>query len=340
MADGMLQGHDNARLYRAFRREGKLFIAGSNAQIFRVDDDGDRLTPVTGFHLQARHYEKHLRGPLKEWMEQGKQSYLWIDADGDGRAQRGEVQYSGAGPWICLPHWDANGMYAVVGKAVQHWPITSVNSAGSPVLGEFPAGKTLLKLPPRVKSIEPRWASYITADPQGGWYVAINDSMKNWGHSSDSFLIAYNADGTQRWITPGKTGGTPQSHLAPGEIGCFRRIAGTTHGFRILGNGRVARVTGEIEAYQTGWHAFSADVYPPKTRYRIAGVELGRYSFNEVYMEAGKRYPVEIVYDAEQTHPTTNQGIRLKWATPRGTWPGAITSIPVSQLYAPQPGAK
>ena len=52
--------------------------------------------------------------------------------------------------------------------------------------------------------------------------------------------------------------------------------AGGPDGFRILGNGRVARVTGEIEAYQTGWHAFSTDNYPPKTTYKIAGVELGR----------------------------------------------------------------
>jgi hypothetical protein len=105
--------------------------------------------------------------------------------------------------------------------------------------------------------------------------------------------------------------------------------------YRIFQNGRVARVTGEIEAYQTGWHAFSTDNYPPKTTYKIAGVELGRYSYNEVYMEAGKRYPVEILYDAERTHPSTDQGIRLRWATPRGTWPGAFTPIPVSQLHAP-----
>ena len=109
-----------------------------------------------------------------------------------------------------------------------------INSAGAPVLGDFPAGKTLLKLPPRVKHTEPRWASYITADPQGGWYVAINSDMKDWGTSTDSFLIAYNADGSQRWITGGKTIGTPQTHIAPGDIGCFRRIAGTTHGCVVI----------------------------------------------------------------------------------------------------------
>jgi len=488
MADGMLQGHDNALLYRAFRRDGKLFIAKCSFTpvIFRVDDDGDRLTPVMVADLHMSHGANVKRGPIKEWAEKGSDGYVWTDANGDGRAQRGEVQYSAAGPWPCLPEWDASGMYAVA-NGVMRWPITGINAAGAPVLGEFPAGKTLLKLPPRVKSTEPRWASYITADPQGGWYVAINDSMSDWGHSSNSFVVAYNADGNQRWITQGKTIGTPQSQLAPGEIGCFRRIAGTTHGcvvindfmegawpltsyvwdrdglwvggvmdeidrqaapvwrygaggeslgttlvndpktgdvllywhgyndvrigkvtgwegwvrktgkvklaaaaaakqpmlteippgtgkglqlefwdqdhpaekpalvrltdltneswgagrgpdqFRIFQNGRVARVTGEIEAFQTGWHAFSTDNYPLKTRYRIAGVELGRSSFNEVYMEAGKRYPVEIVYDAEQTHPTMNQGIRLKWATPRGTWPGAFTPIPVSQLYAPLP---
>jgi len=491
MADGMLPGHDNARLYRAFRRDGNLYLAScsSTPVVFRVGDSGDRLTPVTLADLHMSHCAHMKRGPIKEWAEAGKDSYRWSDADGDGRAQRGEVQYFGAGPWTCLPEWDAAGMYAVVGTSVQYWPIIGANSAGAPLLGEFPAGKPMLKLPPRVKSIEGRWSSYITADHgNGGWYVAINDSMKDWGHSTDSFVIACNADGTQRWIAGGKTIGTPQSHLAPGDIGCFRRIAGTTHGcvvindfmerawpltsyvwdrdglwvgcvmdeidrqaapvwrygagaeslgttlvndpgtgdvllywhglndirigrvtgwegwlrkagkvrliaaaratppaltevppgngkglllefwdqskpaektpavvrltdlvnehwgqgpaaggpdgLRILGNGRVARVTGEIEAFQTGWHAFRADIYPAKTQYRVAGIELGRYSFNEVHLKAGKRYPVEILYDAEATHPTTDQGIRLQWATPHGTWPGAFTPIPVSQLHA------
>lgn len=492
MADGMLPGHRNALLYRAFRREGKLYLAACNSYlvIFRVDDAGDRLTPVVVADLHLSHDAKAKHGPIKEWAEKGNDSYVWTDANGDGRAQRGEVQYSTTGPWAGLPEWDASGMYAVNGP-VLHWPITGVNAVGAPLLGAFPAGKPLLALPARARNIEPRWGSYITADPEnGGWYMAINAAMTNWGRSTDSFLIAYNADGRQRWITGGKTIGTPQSHLAPGDIGCFRRIAGTTHGcvvindfmegawpltsyvwdrdglwvggvmdeidrnaapvwrygagaealgttlvndprtgdvllywhgyndvrigkvtgwegwvrkagkvklaaaappttptltevppgtgkglrlefwdqdhpaeapalvrltdaneswgagrgpdpFRIFRNGRVARVTGEIEAYQTGWHAFAADIYPPKTTYRIAGVELKGASFNEIYMEAGKRYPVEIVYDAEMTHPTTNQGIRLKWATPRGTWPGAFVPIPVSQLYAPeQPGAK
>ena len=492
LADGMLPGHNNAALFRAFRRDGKLYLArcSSYSVIFRVDD-GDRLTPATAFHLQARHYEKHLRGPIKEWMKQGKQSYSWTDADGDGRAQRGEVEYFAAGPWTALPEWDSRGMYAVVGKAFQHWPITGVNAAGAPVLGDVPTGKSLLTLPSRAKRIEPRWASYIAPDPQGGWYVAINSDMKNWGRGTDSFLIAYDADGSQRWIAGGKTIGAPQSHIAPGDIGCFRRIAGTTHGcvvindfmegpwpltsyvwdrdglwvggvmdeidreaapvwrygaggeslgttlvndpktgdallywhgyndlrigritgwdgwvrargnvklaataearqptltevppgtgkglrlefwdlskpdkkdpslvrltnldehwgkgggpdgLRIRGSGRVARVTGEIEAYQTGWHAFRSGEgnyhYPPKTTYKIAGVELGRSSYNEVFMEAGKRYPVEILYDASGTHPSTDHGIRLTWATPRGTWPGAFTPIPVSQLHAPVP---
>lgn len=494
MADGMLKGQANALLYRAFRRDGKLYLAkcSFNPVIFRVDDDGDRLTPVAAADLHMSHDAKSKRGPIKEWAEKGNDGYVWTDADGDGLPQRGEVEYSGAGPWAGLPHWDANGMYAVAGKEVRRWTINGVNSAGAPVLGDFPAGKPMLELPQRVKqSISDRWGSYITADPvNGGWYLAINDRMTNWGRSTDSFLAAYNADGSHRWITGGKTIGSPQSQIAPGDIGCFRRIAGTTHdcvvindfmegpwpltsyvwdrdglwvggvmdeidrkaapvwrygaggeslgttlvndpktgdvllywhglndlrigkvtgwegwdrksgkvklvaaaaakqpmltevppgtgkglqlefwdqskpewqkqdpalvrltdanehwgkgpaaggpdGFRILGNGRVARVTGEIEAFQTGWHAFSTDNYPPKTTYRIAGVELGRDSYNEVFMEAGKRYPVEILYDAERTHPSTDQGIRIKWATPRGTWPGAFTPIPVSQLYAP-----
>ena len=92
--------------------------------------------------------------------------------------------------------------------------------------------------------------------------------------------------------------------------------SGGPNGMRITQNGLVARVTGDIEAYQTGWHAFASDGYHPYAKYRIAGLELGRYSFNEVYLEAGKRYPIEILYDAAYTHPTTDQGIRITWATP------------------------
>ena len=115
LADGMLPGQGNAALYRAFRRDGKLYIArcSSNPVIFRVDDAGDRLTPVAAADLHMSHDAKHKRGPIKEWVEAGKDSYVWTDADGDGRAQRGEVEYFPAGPWTCLPEWDASGMYAV-----------------------------------------------------------------------------------------------------------------------------------------------------------------------------------------------------------------------------------
>ena len=489
MADGMLPGHTNALLFRGFRHDGRLYLArcnGGPVVVFRVDDARDRLVPVMMADLHMSHDANSKRGPVKEWVETGKDSYVWTAANDDGKPQRGEVQYFAAGPWTGLPEWDASGLYAVVGNAVQRWPITGWNVVGAPSLGDFPAGKPRLELPARAKNIEGRWGSYIAPDPNSGWYVAINASMTDWGRSTDSFLIAYNADGTRRWIAGGKTIGSPQSQIAPGDIGCFRRIAGTTHDcvvindflegawpltsdvwdrdglwvggvmdeidrkaapvwrygagaealgttlvndpktgdvllywhgyndvrigrvtgwegwvrkagrvklaasavatsptrtevppgtgkglrlefwdqehpaeapalvrltdltehwgqgrgpakYRIFQNGRVARVTGEIEAFQTGWHAFKCDNYPPKTDYRIAGVTLGRYSFNEVFMEAGRRYPVEIVYDAEMTHPTTDHGIRLQWATPRGTWPGAFTPIPVSQLHAQIP---
>lgn len=488
MANGMLPRHTNAELYRAFRRDGNLYLARNQWPwaVYRVDDTDDQLVPVMVAMPQMRHYFSTQPALVREWAAPDDQGYIWTDTSGDGRPQREEVRFfKKGGFWSALPEWNAMGVYAIVGRTIQRWMIADTATSGVLTLSDFPASQPMLELPPHAERITSRWGSYMTADPKnGGWYVAINSDMPTWGQSKDSFLIAYNADGSQRWLAGGKTIGTPQSHLAPGEIGCFRRIAGTTHdcvvvndfkegawpltsyvwdrdglwvggvmdeidrqvapvwrygaggealgttlvndpttgdvllywhgfndvrigkvtgwkgwvrksgqvnlaaaapatsprltevepgtgqglrlefwdqskpvealalirltdltnehwgpsggsdGLRILRGGLVARVTGEIEAYQTGWHAFRADGYPPKTTYRIAGFELGQYSFNEIYLEAGKRYPVEILYDAERTHPSTDQGIRLQWTTPRGTWPGGFSPIPVSQLYA------
>ena len=308
----------------------------------------------------------------------------------------------------------------------------------------FPQGVKVADLPPRIKSLESRWGCFIAPDSKnGGVYLAINDSMTGWGQSKDSFVVALNKDGGLRWITQGKTLGTPQVQMAPGEIGCLRRIAGIAHdcvvvndfwegpwplssyvwdrdglwvgglmdeidrnaapnwrygagaealgttmitdpktgqvylywhgyndirvgrvigwdgwvresgkvtldkaapastprltevppgtgkglllefwdqtqpektepvvvrltdvnnenwglmpeaggpdGFRLLGGGRSARVTGELEAFQTGWHSFVSDGYFGS--WKIGDTQLKANSFNEIYMEAGKRYP-------------------------------------------------
>jgi len=493
MGAGLVRGHDNALLYRAFRHEGKLYLARCHWPwtVFRVDDAGDQLVPAVVAMPQMRHYWDQQADLVREWAADGHSSFVWTDANGDGRPQREEVAFfERDGGWPGLAEWQADGIYAVRDKAVHRWQITGWNAVGAPLLGDYPVGAPFLELPPRAlagRGIEGRWGSYIARDSKTGtWYVAINASMTDWGRTTDSFLIAYDSDGSRRWTAGGRTIGSPQSHLAPGEIGCFRRIAGCTHdcvvvndfhegewpltsyvwdrdglwvggvmdeidrraapvwrygaGGEALGtvlvddprtgdtllfwhgyndvrvgrvtgwdgwmrsagtvrltaaappaappltavppgagrgllleawdpdrprpdgtpsirrltdihnehwgpgrgpdgiraaDGRLVRVTGELEAFQSGWHAFAAEHYPPRTVYRIAGIELRRHSFNEVELEAGKRYPVEIVYDPAETHPTTDQGIRLTWATPRGTWPGAWSPIPVSQLHAP-----
>ncbi|MBE7500464.1 MAG: hypothetical protein HS113_09205 [Verrucomicrobiales bacterium] len=493
MADEFCGAHDNALLYRAFRHEGKLYLGRCQWPwtVLRVDDASDQLVPVLAVHPQMRHNWEQKPVLVREGAADGDKAFAWTDANGDGRPQPNEVKfYKKDGGWPGLPEWLPTGIVAVRDKFIHRWQITGWNSVGAPLMGDFPAGTPLLELPPRAlagKGLEGRWGSYITQDSRSGiWFVAINASMTDWGRSTDSFMTSYNADGSRRWIVGGRTVGSPQSHLAPGDIGCFRRIAGTTHGCvvvndfqegewpltsyvwdsdglwvggvmdeidrraapvwrygaggeslgtvmvndprtgdvllfwhgyndvrvgRVTGwdgwvrasgklslstaapsstpiltavplgkgqglmleawdldrrapegrpsfqrltdlqsenwgpgkgpdgirsfDGRMVRVTGELEAFQSGWHAFAAEHYPAKTRYRIAGIELHRRSFNEVELVAGQRYPVEIVYDPTMTHPTTDQGIRLKWATPRGTWPGAWTPISVSQLYAP-----
>ncbi len=233
LADGMLPGHTNALLFRAFRRDGKLYLARSQWPwaVFRVDDTDDQLVPVMVAMPQMRHYFSTQRGPVREWAAPDDQGFIWIDTSGDGRPQREEVRlFKTGGLWTALPEWNETGVHAVVGQTIRRW-IADTGTSGILTLSDFPAGQPLLELPPRARSIESRWGSYIAADPEnGGWYVAINATMTNWGQSTDSFLMAYDADGSQRWIAGGRTIGTPQSHLAPGEIGCFRRIAGTTHG--------------------------------------------------------------------------------------------------------------
>lgn len=120
----------------------------------------------------------------------------------------------------------------------------------------------------------------------------------------------------------------------------FRR---TTNGDEIWGkqmgpdekptfDGLIARVAGGVEPLQTGWHTFTlAD--PGIGKLQVAGHDIGQFGHDQVYLEAGKRYPIEIKYS---THgrASDEQGIRLRWATPTGTWPGTLSPIPESQLYS------
>ena len=239
LADGLVQGHNNAVIMRAIRHDGTLYLVncGSPFAMLRVDDSTNNLVPVmcADFHMSHDAHLKH--GPVRAWAGENQDSYVWTDGNGDGRPQREEVQFFPGGPWVGLTEWDAGGLCSAGPEgAFQRWPITGWNAVKAPILANFPLGKPLLPLPARVTAIEPRWGSYVTKDPQpnSGWYAAINNAMPDWGTSKDSFVIAYNADGTQRWITGGKTIGTPQAHLAPGDIGCFRRIAGLTHGCVVL----------------------------------------------------------------------------------------------------------
>ena len=485
MADGLVQGHANAHLYRAMRHNGTLYLVGDQTRtVFKVDDKNDQLIPVMTMHPQMRHYFNTMPQIIKDWAAPGDQAYLWTDANGDGKPQREEVTfYKQGGPWTGLPMWYDGGIMA----SGMRWAITGWNKAGAPLLGDYPAGKPFLKTPERAKNIEGRWGSYYDTDPKTGeWYAAYNANMPTWGTSKDSFLVAFDAQGNQRWITGGRTIGTPQSFLSPGDIGCFRRIAGLTHGCVVLNdfeegprpltsyvwdrdglwvggvmdeidrkavptwrygsggeslgtvihsdrktgkvllfwqgindirigevtgwdgwirnngaikltaaskpvtpivtevapgtgtglwleafvpdvkeaktkrlttgeeswgtgtgpegmrlyNGNCVVVTGEIQALYTGWHTFSLPRMPFQ-KWSIAGHDFshvsGANTNDELYMEAGKRYPIVINYNPGGTHPSVNHGIHLKWATPRGTVPGMMETIPITQLYPTVP---
>jgi hypothetical protein len=488
MANGLVQGHANALLYRAIRHEGVLYLVGDQTRtVFKVDDKNDQLIPVMTAHPQMRHYFSTMPPIIKGWAAAGDQSYIWTDANGDGKPQREEMTfYPQGGPWTGLPMWFDGGIIA----SGMRWAITGWNKAGTPLLADYPAGKPFLKTPDRAKNIEGRWGSYYATDPKTGeWYAAYNANMPTWGTSKDSFLVAFDPQGNQRWITGGRTIGTPQSFLSPSDIGCFRRIAGLTHdcvvlndfaegprpltsyvwdrdglwvgglmdeidrkacpawrygaGGEALGttihtdpktgkvllfwqgindirigevtgwdgwirnngtikltaaskpvapvvtevapgtgtglwleafapnekepktkrlttgeeswgtgtgpdglrlyNGNCVIVTGEIEALYTGWHTLSLPRMPYQ-KWSIDGHDFSHVSGNntndELYMEAGKRYPIQIYYNPGGTHPTVNHGIHLKWATPRGTMPGMMETIPVTQLYPTKPAEK
>jgi len=235
MADGLVPGHDNAVLYRAFRHDGRLYLArtGWPWVILRVDDATDQLIPVMVAMPQMRHYFASQKGPVRDWADDDDQGFLWTDADGDGRPQRSEVQFFKQGaPWVGLPDWDAGGVtaYDNTSRSLVRWRITGWNAVGAPELGDLPSGIPLFTVSDRVKAIEGRWGNYNALDASTGhWYAAFNSDMTNWGTSTDSFLAAYDATGRQRWIAGGRTVGTPQARIAPAEIGCFRRIAGLTH---------------------------------------------------------------------------------------------------------------
>ena len=492
MADGIFPGHTNADIYTAIRHDGNLYLAHNTWPwvVMRVDDASDQLVPVMAANPQMRNYLQYQAPVIREWAAADDQNYVWTDTNGDGRPQRDEVHfYKKVGLWVAMPEVDAGGITAVTSGAWTRWTLTGWNSVGAPTLGDFPTGTLLTKVPVRAGGIEPRWASYIARDAAtGGYFAAYNANMPDWGTSKDSFVCSYDAQGKQRWTAGGRTIGTEQAFIGPNDIGCFRAIAGVTHGCvvandflegpyplvsyvwdndglwvggvmdeidrdaaptwrygagaeafgtvmhtdpktgevllfwhgmndvrigRVTGwdgwerkNGTIdlataaapfapsvtevrygtgtglwlegwrqgittpvverltnaaeswglskgpdglmifagllARVTGEIQPLHTGWHTFQLPGMP-RLVLRIGDHYIfnhGRVASDDVYLEAGKLYPILIEYDPWFTHPSTIHGIQLRWATPRGTSPGVLEPIPVSQIYPSSPAAK
>ncbi|MBE7500469.1 MAG: hypothetical protein HS113_09230 [Verrucomicrobiales bacterium] len=177
-----------------------------------------------------------------------------------------------------------------------------VRSAAAPRLAGLPAGATLRPRPPQTAVPFGQGTGLtLTAHPEPGKSLSPRptDAQEDWGNGGP--------EGVNAW------------------------------------NGPFVTAAGAIVPLHTGLHTFAL-VNPNRGKLVIGGKRIGdsdpaqRYELtgwnpdhDSVWLEAGKRYAVEFSY--EGFTGVGAHGFHLHWATPSGTWPGALTPVPACQLF-------
>lgn len=126
LADGLVGNATGSRgFFDVVYRDGKKFLAGTGQSpcLLRVDEAEHRLTPVMTSRINITHYwtaqppflQKLLGSPQSKY-----KSYIWQDANGDGKPQEAEVQFSEWSKWG--PGWTASPQRIFTAIYAQHQP--------------------------------------------------------------------------------------------------------------------------------------------------------------------------------------------------------------------------
>ena len=174
-ANGLFVNSYNGEYWVARRANGNLYLChgGSNAQVILVNTTNWTLQPVFFANWPYSSRPSYINTWLND--PQGSQAYIWTDANGDGVPEQNEVtgypqsSYPGA---VDAIYYDENlNCYATCtngsSNSIIRWTVTSFNSCGAPVYGDFPAGTTIVSnsnYPARDLGGDDRWHRFINWD--------------------------------------------------------------------------------------------------------------------------------------------------------------------------------
>jgi hypothetical protein len=241
LADGLFKNHyHGAGSWHPRYHQGKLYLVREGTPcVVRVDEPGRRLIPLVMSELHVLHYwndsTHHVLKTLLSSAEKphsDKDSYLWVDRNGDGRPQREEMNFS---------TWTDNWWYWSTGEGFTYFTWDNQHVYELPMLGWTDDGvptyawqqlKTIANFP-QIEMAQ-NAAMQIARDPRGALYGAFNASphtaygVGGWsGRLGANRVFKWDSTGKLQWVVGRHS---PSSGAAPGEGRYFWRNLGTVHG--------------------------------------------------------------------------------------------------------------
>ncbi len=242
LADGLIGGtrHGGGRWYPR-RRNGITYLAREASPcVVRFDEEADRLVPVVASSLNITHHWDEQPAIIKELLDHNPahryRSYIWTDANGDGRVQPEEVRFSEWAAWWGGWHVDDDLNYYVAG--VIKIPVIAWTDDGVPIYPDWGDPQQIARHPADIVRTHSR-SNQIWRDEAGNLFGIFNTehvsaggrAFGGAGHFSSGIggnrVVKWDAQGNHLWSV-GRHAATRQA--APGEAMFLWRNVGTAKG--------------------------------------------------------------------------------------------------------------
>jgi hypothetical protein len=240
LADGLFKNHyHGAGSWHPRYHQGKLYLVREGTPcVVRVDEPGRRLVPLVMSELHVLHYwnesAPHVLKTLlssAEKPQSDKDSYLWMDRNGDGRPQREELNFSTwSDNWWIWSTGEGFNYFTWDNQHVYELPMLGWTNDGVPTFA-WQQLKTIADFPPL--EMAQNAALHVTRDSQGTLWGAFNTSPRTayglggWsGRVGGNRVFKWDSTGKLQWIVGHHS---PTTGAAPGEGRFFWRILGTVH---------------------------------------------------------------------------------------------------------------
>ncbi len=240
MANDLIPGHLSSTGWKLVRRDGIAYLLQNGRPYFlKVDEVNHQLIPVMASGMQITHYwsaqPQFIKDLLDNDSKSKKRSYVWVDQNGDGLPQAGEVQFSEWAVW--WSGWsldDQFNLYGTDGTKVYTLPLAGWNEHGAPIYDSWGEPQVRVTAPTGVKSLAgySADAGAFLPDADGGLFGIFNDQSEShgWGWTGDMFVntgvVKWSADGQPLWVVGRHANSRPNP---PGQTHNPVKIIGRVH---------------------------------------------------------------------------------------------------------------